>query len=160
MTQTIRLLTTAITQPAQHLLPIRIVEETVSTQDKQSSRHTSESTSIFMFYLHSEAEARPRSEEVRHNLGNLGPSWGVPYISEGEIRVAPPPGGQVSVGETSRLHSLTLAAAPPASPDLAAFCGLTVSPGVRIHPLKPRKCCPKSCPTPRNRSSRNVTECN
>jgi hypothetical protein len=68
----IRLLTAAITQPVQHLLPTRIVEKTVMTQDKQSSRHTSESTSNFMFYLHSEVEARVQSEEVTRNLGNLG----------------------------------------------------------------------------------------
>jgi len=67
----IRLLTAAITQPVQHLLPTRIVEKTVMTQDKQSSRHTSESTSNFMFYLHSEVEARVRSEDVTRNLGNL-----------------------------------------------------------------------------------------
>ncbi len=57
ITQMIRLLTAAITQPVQHLLPIRIVEKTVRTQDKQSSRHKSESTSNLMFYLHSEVEA-------------------------------------------------------------------------------------------------------
>ena len=91
MTQMIRLLTAAITQPVQHLLPTRIVEKTVSTQDKQSSRHTSESTSSFIIYLRSEVEARLRSEEVRDNLGNLGVPEGVglPYISESEIRVGP-----------------------------------------------------------------------
>src|SRR5580704_14779742 len=71
ITQMIRLLTAAITQPVQHLFPTRIVEKTVRTQDKQSSRHTSESTSSFMFYLHSEVEARLRSEEMTPNLSNL-----------------------------------------------------------------------------------------
>jgi|HubBroStandDraft_4_1064222.scaffolds.fasta_scaffold461107_1 hypothetical protein len=70
--QIIRLLTAAITQPVQHLLPTRIVEKTVRTQDKQSSRHNSESTSNFMFYLHSEVGARPISEDVTRNLRNLG----------------------------------------------------------------------------------------
>jgi hypothetical protein len=55
----IKLLTAAITQPVQHLLPIRIVEKTVSTQDKQSSRHTSESTSSVMIDLHPEVEGSP-----------------------------------------------------------------------------------------------------
>jgi hypothetical protein len=100
------LLNAAITQPVQHLLPTRIVEKTVSTQDKQSSRHTRKSTSIFMFYLHSEAEACPRSEEVRHNLGNTGPSWGVPYISESEIRVAPPPSGLELISQIVELPGL------------------------------------------------------
>src|ERR1700682_3237594 len=48
MTQMIRLFAAANTQPSQHLLPTRIVEKTVSTQDKQSSRNTSESTSNFI----------------------------------------------------------------------------------------------------------------
>jgi hypothetical protein len=72
MTQMIRLLTAAIIHPVQDLLPTRIVEKTVSTQDKQSSRHTSESTSSFMFYLHPEIEARLRSDEARRNVGNPG----------------------------------------------------------------------------------------
>jgi hypothetical protein len=72
MTQMIRLLTAASTQPAQHLLPIRIVEKTVNTQDKQSSRHTSESTSnVISSYLHSEGEARPDIHDMRRNVGNL-----------------------------------------------------------------------------------------
>ena len=91
MTQMIRLLTAAITQPAQHLLPTRIVEKTVSTQDKQSRRHTSERTSNFMFYLRSEVEDCLRPEEVRRNPGNL-PSCkaGRSYISEVGIHGVPP----------------------------------------------------------------------
>jgi hypothetical protein len=50
-----------MTQPVQHLFPIRIVEKTVRTQDKQSSRQTSESTSNFMSYLRSEVEAGLKS---------------------------------------------------------------------------------------------------
>jgi len=101
MAQTIRLLAAAITQPIQHLLPTRIVEETVSTQDKQSSRHTSESTSIFMFYLHLEAEAFPRSEEARHNIGNLGFPEVFPASLKSEIGVALLSGRQVSIGKQS-----------------------------------------------------------
>lgn len=48
MTQMIRLLAAASTQPSQHLLPTRIVEKTVSTQDKQSSRNMSDSNSNFI----------------------------------------------------------------------------------------------------------------
>ena len=48
MTQMIRLFATASTQPSQHLLPTRIVETTVRTQDKQSSRNMNESTSNFI----------------------------------------------------------------------------------------------------------------
>src|SRR5258708_798710 len=49
MTQMIKLFAAASTQPSQHLLPTRIVEKTVRTQDKQSSRNTSESTSNFIW---------------------------------------------------------------------------------------------------------------
>jgi hypothetical protein len=93
MTQMIRLLTAASTQPVQHLLPIRIVEKTVSTQDKQSSRHTSESTSNLISSIFTRKERLvPRSKEVRRNLRNLGlpVRLGVPYISESEIQLAPP----------------------------------------------------------------------
>ena len=48
MRQMIRLFAAASTQPSQHLLPTRIVDTTVRTQDKQSSRNTSESTSNLM----------------------------------------------------------------------------------------------------------------
>ena len=46
--QMIKLFAAASIQPAQHLLPIRMVEQIVSTQDKQSNRHTSESISSFI----------------------------------------------------------------------------------------------------------------
>ncbi len=62
MTQMIRLLIAASTQPVQHLLPIRIVEKTVSTQDKQSSRHTSENTSNLISSIFTRKETLvPRS---------------------------------------------------------------------------------------------------
>ena len=48
MTQIIRLFAAAKAQPSQHLFPTRMVEKTVSTQDKQSSRNTSESISSFI----------------------------------------------------------------------------------------------------------------
>jgi hypothetical protein len=48
MTQMIKLFAAASPQPSQHLLPTRIVETTVRTQDKQSSRNMSESTSNFI----------------------------------------------------------------------------------------------------------------
>jgi hypothetical protein len=48
MTQMIRLFAAASTQPSQHLLPTRMVETIVRTQDKQSSRNTSESISSFI----------------------------------------------------------------------------------------------------------------
>jgi len=51
MTQMIRLLIAANTQPSQHLLPTRIVDKTVSTQDKQSSRNMSDSNSNFILAI-------------------------------------------------------------------------------------------------------------
>lgn len=48
MTQMIRLFAAASTQPSQHLLPTRTVEQIVSTQDKQSSRNRSQSISSFI----------------------------------------------------------------------------------------------------------------
>jgi len=72
MTQMIRLLTAASTQPVQYLLPIRIVEKTVNTQDKQSSRHTSESTSNLISSIFTRKERLvPDIQEVRRNRGNL-----------------------------------------------------------------------------------------
>jgi len=67
-----------------------MVEKTVSTQDKQSSRHTSESTSNLISYLRSEGEARSEIREVRRNHGNFDfpVRPGVPYISQSEIQVA------------------------------------------------------------------------
>jgi hypothetical protein len=51
MTQMIRLFAAASTQPSQHLLPTRMVEQIVSTQDKQSSRNTSESICSFIWVI-------------------------------------------------------------------------------------------------------------
>jgi hypothetical protein len=72
MTQMIRLFAAASTQPSQHLLPTRIVEQTVSTQDKQSSRNTSESTSSFISVIFPRIGWLVRRSKPRgHNLGNL-----------------------------------------------------------------------------------------
>ena len=51
MMQMMKLFTAASTQPSQHLLPTRMVEKIVSTQDKQSSRSTSESISSFILVI-------------------------------------------------------------------------------------------------------------
>ncbi len=48
MAQMRMLFAAARTQPSQHLLPTRIVEKTVRTQDKKSSLSTSENKSNFM----------------------------------------------------------------------------------------------------------------
>jgi hypothetical protein len=70
MTQMIRLFAPASTQPSQHLLPTRIVEITVGTHDKQSSRNASESTSIIR-YFPADRELVRRSRMQERNLGNL-----------------------------------------------------------------------------------------
>jgi len=71
ITQMIRLFAAASIQPSQHLLPTRIVEITVSTQDKQSSRNTSESTSSFISAIFPRiGRLGRRSRPRRHNLGN------------------------------------------------------------------------------------------
>src|SRR6266436_4559110 len=75
MTQMIRLFAAASTQPSQHLLPTRIVEKIVRTQDKQSSRNTSESTSNFISTIVPRmgtwcCDQRP----PEHNLGNRSAS--------------------------------------------------------------------------------------
>ena len=109
MTQMITLLTAASTQPCQHLLPTRMVEQIVSTHDKQSRRHTSESTSNLISSIFTRKERIvPRSKEVSHNLGNLGLPLrlGFPFISERQIQLAPPVGGQFSIGEKSPYHPL------------------------------------------------------
>ena len=72
MTQMIRLFAAASTQPSQHLLPTRIVENTVSAQDKQSNRNTSESTSNFISAIFPRMVwLVQRSRQQRRNLGNL-----------------------------------------------------------------------------------------
>jgi hypothetical protein len=71
MTQMIRLFAAASTQPSQHLLPTRILEKTVSTQDKESSRNTSESISTFISTIFSRMVWFVRSRPRRRNLGNL-----------------------------------------------------------------------------------------
>jgi hypothetical protein len=106
ITQMIRLLIAASTQPVQHLLPTRIVEKTVSTQDKQSSRHTSESTSNLISSIFTRKERLvPRSKEVTHNLGNVGLPVGldVPDVSE---TAAPPVGGEFSNGDRFPQHQI------------------------------------------------------
>src|ERR1700732_2471135 len=72
MTQMIRLFATASTQPSQHLLPTRIVETTVRTQDKQSSRNMTESTSNFILpIVRRMGWLALRSSPQGHNLVNL-----------------------------------------------------------------------------------------
>ena len=76
-----------------------MVEQIVSTHDKQSRRHTSESTSNLISSIFTRKERIvPRSKEVSHNLGNLGLPLrlGFPFISERQIQAhAPPVGGAI-----------------------------------------------------------------
>jgi len=77
MTQMIRLFAAASTQPTQHLLPTRMVEQIVSTQDKQSSRHTSESTSNLISSIFTRKERLvPRSRRWDVTLVTWGFPWG------------------------------------------------------------------------------------
>src|ERR1700730_1479995 len=72
MTQMIRLFAAASTQPSQHLLPTRIVERIVSTQDNQLSRNTSERISNFISaMLARDSGLFCDSRARRRNLGNL-----------------------------------------------------------------------------------------
>jgi len=86
MTQMIRLFAAASTQPSQHLLPTRIVENTVSTQDRQSSRYTSESISNFISTIFSRMVWLVlRSRLRRRNPGNLRRSvWLNSMLRKGE----------------------------------------------------------------------------
>ncbi len=72
MTQMTRLFAAASTQPSQCLLPTRIVEKIVSTQDRQSSRNTSESISSFISVIFPRIEVLVFISRRRwRNLGNL-----------------------------------------------------------------------------------------
>jgi hypothetical protein len=86
MTQMIRLFAAASTQPSQHLLPTRIVEKIVSTQDKQSSRNTSESTSSFISTIFPRIWRQLRRSRMRgHNLGNLPEALSLASVAASRI---------------------------------------------------------------------------
>jgi hypothetical protein len=66
MTQMIMLFAAASTHPSQHLRPTKIVEKTVSTQDKQSSRNTNESPSNFISPIFPQMMATTAPEFPEH----------------------------------------------------------------------------------------------
>src|SRR6185369_1749390 len=75
MTQMIKLFAAASTQPSQHLLPTRMVEKIVRTQDKQSSRNTSESISSFISFILPRIDLQVCVSKLRwRNLRNRTPS--------------------------------------------------------------------------------------
>src|SRR6185369_6448646 len=75
MTQMIKLFAAASTQPSQHLLPTRMVEKIVRTQDKQSSRNTSESISSFISVIFPRIDLQVCISKLRwRNLRNRTPS--------------------------------------------------------------------------------------
>jgi hypothetical protein len=130
MRQMITLFAAASTQPAQHLLPTRIVEQIVSTHDKQSSRNTSESISSFICYFRADRLAGVHSRLRRRDPRNLdfpySPSRRTPGPRTGELACSTPlfqiravpkyhhstnPVGDRGVHELEKLPSIPMLAA-------------------------------------------------